>query len=131
MVSNSITVSERDMRRLSTLLDTSLTYRYPVESARLGEVLAQASVSPDENVPAVVTMGATIFCTDAFGRTRELSLVYPWDADPFAGYVSVLSPIGIALLGLRPGQTVEYGDEEGAVHSLTVVDVVPSFSKAI
>lgn len=126
MVSHSITISERDMRRLSTLLDTSLTYRYPRESARLGEVLARASVSPDETLPVVVTMGATVFCDDENGKAREVQLVYPWDADPFSGFVSVLSPQGIALLGLKPGESAEWTDDEGDRHVVRVVDVVPT-----
>jgi regulator of nucleoside diphosphate kinase len=139
MVSNApITVSERDMRRLSTLLDTSLTYRYPRESARLGEVLAKASVAPDEKVPGtVVTMGATIFCDevglydvgdarDADARPRELALVYPWDADAYQGFVSVLSPMGVALLGLRAGEVAEWTDEDGAPHAIRVIEVIPT-----
>lgn len=126
MVSHSITISERDMRRLSTLLDTSLTYRYPRESARLGEVLAQASVAPDEGLPPIVTMGATVFCDDEHGRAREVQLVYPWDADPFSGFVSVLSPFGIALLGLKPGESAEWADDDDGRHSVRVVDVLPS-----
>ncbi len=137
--SSSIIISERDMRRLSTLLDTSLTYRYPRESARLGEVLAHASVAPDEKVPGtVVTMGATIFCEElegerhsrrAHGLTRpprELSLVYPWDAESNAGFVSVLSPMGVALLGLRPGELAEWNDEDGIPHATRVIEVIPS-----
>lgn len=135
--SSSITISERDMRRLSTLLDTSLTYRYPRESALLGEVLAHASVSPDEKVPGtVVTMGATIFCEDVEGHSRrghwptqpprELSLVYPWDAESHAGLVSVLSPMGVALLGLRPGEVAEWDDEDGIPHATRVLEVIAS-----
>lgn len=128
---SSITVSERDMRRLSTLLDTSLTYRYPRESALLGEVLAHASVAPDEKVPGtVVTMGALIFCDEVGAyaqshRAREVSLVYPWDADPFTGLVSVLSPMGVALLGLRPGDVAEWTDDDDIPHSTRVIEVIP------
>lgn len=130
MISTSITVSQRDMRRLSTLLDTSLTYRYPRESALLGEVLSHAAVAADGQISErVVTMGSTVFCDDAEGAAREICLVYPWDADPFAGFVSVLSPLGVALLGLRAGDIAEWTDDDGDAHWTHVVDVVPGSGK--
>ena len=112
------------MRRLTTLLDTSLTYRYPRESARLGEVLARAAVVGDADRPnGVVGMGTRVFCEDDDGSPRELSLVYPWDEDRFHGQVSVLSPLGVALLGLRAGESATWDDEDGFPHTTRVLHV--------
>ena len=124
MLSSSICVCERDMRRLTTLLDTSLTYRYPRESARLGEVLARAAVVGDTERPeGVVGMGTRVFCEDDGGAPREVSVVYPWDEDRYHGQVSVLSALGVALLGLRSGDSAEWTDEDGFPHMTRVLHV--------
>lgn len=121
---SSIFVTERDHRRLTTLLDTSLTYRYPRESARLGEVLARAEIAPGGALPdGVVGMGSRVFCEDAGGEPQEVVLVYPWDEDRYYGHVSVLSPIGVALLGLRAGEGADYVDESGVIRHARVLHV--------
>jgi len=126
MVPNSITISARDLERLETLLDTSLTYAFPRERARLGEVLAHASVAPEGTVPrTIVTMGSTVICRVDTDRAMEVTLVYPWDADPDHGLVSVLSPLGISLLGLPVGSDVDWDDEDGLPHTLKVYEVLP------
>jgi regulator of nucleoside diphosphate kinase len=60
----------------------------------------------------------------ADGTRRTLTLCYPEDADPAAGFVSVLSPIGTALLGSRCGETVEWRTPTGDVQRLRIVEVL-------
>jgi transcription elongation GreA/GreB family factor len=124
-----VCVSERDMRRLTTLLDTSLSYRYPRESARLAKVLEHAAVLDPGALPhGIVTMGARIFAEEDGEDPRELALVYPWDEDRFHGQISVLSAQGIALLGTRAGDTIDWTDDEGTPHTTRVLHV-SSFSR--
>ena len=79
-----VLVRERDMRRLSTLLETSLNCRYPKESARLSEVLRAAIVVADDAIAVgTVTMGAQVFCEDQDGLRS-------WDERP-ASFVGVYS----------------------------------------
>jgi regulator of nucleoside diphosphate kinase len=59
--------------------------------------------------PDVVTMNSEVVYEDvATGARRAVRIVYPKDADAAAGRVSVLAPIGAALLGLRVGQAIDW-----------------------
>ncbi len=67
-------------------------------------VVGEAEVPPD-----VVTMNSRILFEDLeAGVERELTLVYPDEADIDSKKVSVLAPMGTAVLGLRVGQTIEW-----------------------
>jgi regulator of nucleoside diphosphate kinase len=60
---------------------------------------------------------------DAEGQRRTLVVCYPADADADAGRVSVLSPLGAALLGHRAGETVSWRTPDGREH-LTRIEAV-------
>ena len=82
-------------------------------------------VSPQEVAPDVVTMRSQFVVADAqTGRRQTITLCYPADADPAAGRVSVLSPVGLALIGTRAGATAHWrtpGGEEGAAQIVEIV----------
>lgn len=82
-------------------------------------------VSPQEVASDVVTMRSRLVIADAqTGRRQTITLCYPADADAASGQVSVLSPVGLALIGMRVGATARWrtpGGEEGAAQ---VVDLV-------
>ena len=83
----------------------------------------RARVVPQAKVPAdAVAMGSRVTYT-AGGTTRAVKLVYPADADISAGLVSVLTPIGTALIGLRAGQTIGWEDRNGHPQVLEIVSV--------
>ncbi|MGE0872486.1 MAG: GreA/GreB family elongation factor [Kofleriaceae bacterium] len=68
------------------------------------EIVEQRSVSPD-----VVTMNSEVVYEDcATGARLTVRLVYPKDADAGRGWISVLAPIGSALLGLKVGQQIDW-----------------------
>jgi regulator of nucleoside diphosphate kinase len=57
----------------------------------------------------VVSMSSRVtFVDECSGQRREVTLVYPARAHPAAGRLSVLAPLGAALLGLSVGQTIEW-----------------------
>ena len=56
----------------------------------------------------------------------EVKLVYPEEADKGRGWISVLTPIGTALLGLGPGQSIECNFASGKTLRLGVLDIRPS-----
>ncbi len=92
----------------------------------LHALLDDADIVPTRQVPAdVITMytQATVEAPDG-GNRRKLAVCYPEDADPNAGFVSVLSPIGTALLGRRRGDTVEWVTPGGAVQRLHIVELL-------
>ena len=78
-------------------------------------VLDAADLVPSRAVPSdVVTMYTQVQLADlASERKYRLTLCYPADADPAAGLVSVLSPVGASLLGLRVGAVASWRQPDG------------------
>lgn len=72
----------------------------------------------------VVTMGAEVeYRDEASGVTRIVTLAWPQDADIAAGRISILTPIGAGLIGLREGQQILWPDRDGRERNLTIVRV--------
>ena len=86
--------------------------------------LSRASLTPPTRDDRVVTMGSHVrFRDEVTGRDREAQLVYPERADAAAQRISVLTPVGAALIGLSEGQTMQWRTRDGKVKSLTVLKV--------
>lgn len=87
--------------------------------------LDRAQVLPAEQLRSdVVTLGSQVeFRDEQSGQIREIVLVYPLDADIARGRVSVLTPVGAALLGLSVGQTISFHTRTGERRELTVLKV--------
>ncbi len=84
----------------------------------------------DGSTPAdTVQMGRAVEYRTEDGHTRRVELVYPGEADIALGKVSILTPIGTALLGLSVGQTIDFVANDGRKHLLTVVAVSPAADK--
>ena len=105
----SITVSSRDLARLEALIDSPALSRHPAAVA-LSQELERAQVLPPEEIPAgIVTMHSRVDCVDELhDEQHSLTLVYPHEADFDKGHVSVLAPVGSALLGLSVGQSIDW-----------------------
>jgi regulator of nucleoside diphosphate kinase len=70
-------------------------------------------------------MNSQVFYTDETGGgKRHVNLVYPQEAGGCACCVSILSPVGTALLGLSPGQAIEWDFPDGARRRLRVDKVI-------
>jgi regulator of nucleoside diphosphate kinase len=91
----------------------------------LEEELGHAVVVDSTTVPSdVVTMNSRVWFEDLdTGEQLEITLVYPSDADVDQGKVSVLAPVGSALLGLSVGQSIEWPLPGGKSRQLRVVSV--------
>jgi regulator of nucleoside diphosphate kinase len=90
----------------------------------LGEIDRAAICSRDAMPTNVVTMGSEVtFLDEKTGTQRTVSLVYPAFADIAAGRVSILTPVGAGLIGLRTGQSILWPDRGGQEHRLTIVEV--------
>lgn len=86
--------------------------------------LARAQIVPDQQFDAgVARVGAQVTYQDEQGRQREVTLVWPQDADVNRNRISVLTSIGAALLGLRAGQSIDWPSPVGGARTLTVMDV--------
>lgn len=76
----------------------------------LSAVLDWAQVVDD---PGSAAIGRRATMLDQQGRTTTYSIVFPGDGDPTLGWVSADSPLGSAILGGRPGQTVRVDAPSG------------------
>lgn len=112
----SLIVSSRDFDRLEAMLESPALRQQPAAIALMDE-LNRAEVLPPEQIPeTVITMHSTVdFIDEVTGEHHHLTLVYPNEADVEKGYVSVLAPVGSALLGLSLGQTIHW-EAPGARH---------------
>jgi regulator of nucleoside diphosphate kinase len=118
-----IVLSADDVERLEQLSDKPELRHEPAIAHLLSEI-ARARVLPANQVPSdVVTMNSSVICLEAHtGAQRRLTLVYPHEADIAHGRVSVLSPVGTALLGLRVGQSIDWPARTGHPIRLTVTN---------
>jgi len=115
------TLTELDHVRILTLLRRDADGNgFPSLRRAVEEMLDTSAFVPSKQVqPDVVTMNSEILLRDVqTSRLNTLKLCYPPDADPAMGFVSVLSPVGISLLGLRVGNIARWatpgGDERAA-----------------
>ena len=91
----------------------------------LREELDRAHVLPAEKLrPDIVSLGSQVeFRDEQTGKVQEIILVYPLDADIACRRVSVLTPVGAALLGLSVNQTISFHTRSGERRELTVLRV--------
>ncbi len=111
-----ILLTDADIDRLYDALESAEgPARPPLGARRVFAELERAQVVPPSQIPAdVATMNARVRYRDLdTGNEREVTLCYPADADPRSGRLSVLSPIGAALLGLRVGQRIRWAVPSG------------------
>ena len=106
-----IVISRIDAARLRELL--AVRARAERDQDHLGELAAElerAHIAEPDEVPAdVITIDSRMQVLDlASGERRELTLVLPRESDANAGRISVLAPLGTALLGFRAGDEVEW-----------------------
>ena len=112
MKKRTLIISHADRERLEALIDSARMdsrVREDYLAALEGE-LSRARVVPAGKVPAdVVTMNSVVRLRDLDSdETEEYELVYPPDADVAHNRISVLAPIGTAILGYRLGDVIEW-----------------------
>jgi regulator of nucleoside diphosphate kinase len=112
------TLTELDFARLSKLVGHDMS--------PLADLLATAEVTGSSDVGAdVVTMGSRVELVDLHTRRQQtLTVCYPAGAEPAAGFISVLSPVGNALIGLKAGAIAKWttpSGEEGAAEIAVIV----------
>jgi regulator of nucleoside diphosphate kinase len=118
-----IIVSNADYERLTDLANASIE-RLPEVAEELLSEMDRANVVHDGSVPAdVVRMGSTVTFRSDDGRERTETLVYPVDEDSDAHKISVMTPVGAALIGLAEGQSISWTARDGRRHELIVVKV--------
>ena len=100
--------------------------RIPQVSKLLLEETARAHIHSAARIPQdVVTMNATVDFTDETGeKAHSYRLVYPREADISSGRISILTPVGAGLIGLREGQSILCPDRDGRERELKIVRVM-------
>lgn len=119
-----IILSRLDVARIEALLDSPALRDAPT-AARLRAEIDRADIVEPAAMPRdVVSMNSSADCVDeTSGKHHSLTLVYPKDADADAGRISVLAPVGSALLGLRVGQAIDWPGQGGKLHRLKVTAI--------
>jgi regulator of nucleoside diphosphate kinase len=120
-----IYVTTHDYERLSALADSYRARRGgPLVDFLLDELERAELVPAAEVVPKIVTMNSRVRIMDPdAGESRTVTLVYPGEEDSLRGRVSVLTPLGTALLGLPEGARMEWRTLDGRSKSIAVLEV--------
>jgi regulator of nucleoside diphosphate kinase len=123
-----IIVGEAEELRLSALATAAeLTGRAESAAKALLAEMGRAHVVADSEVPRDVVRMYSLVEFEIDGRDqRPVRLVYPAEADISRGKISILTPIGAALIGLAPGQAMRVEGPDGKMHQLRVLSVAQS-----
>lgn len=121
-----ITICQTDYEKLTRLADTALQRNQPAAEDLLAELDRAKVVADNRLKEGVARMGSTLRYTTDSGEDRTVTLVYPGEADISSGRISILTPIGAALIGLSHGQSIEWEARDGRVRRLTVESVEPA-----
>ncbi|QDL39068.1 GreA/GreB family elongation factor [Rhodoferax sediminis] len=116
------TVTELDHVRIHSLVRR----QGGVVAGDIAEVIDNADLVRSQEIPAnVVTMYSQVLVADVHsGEQRTLTLCYPADTDPAAGFISVLSPVGSSLLGLPIGAIASWTAPDGTRVAAQVQDIL-------
>ncbi|MFL1407381.1 nucleoside diphosphate kinase regulator [Marinobacter sp. M1N3S26] len=120
-----IVISSRDAERLEALLDSVSDGAFPGK-AELENELARAEIVDPKEIPStVVSMNSTVrFRVESSQEEFNLTLVYPKDMDSSGNTISILAPVGSALLGLSQGDQIEWPKPGGGLLSVRIEEVV-------
>jgi regulator of nucleoside diphosphate kinase len=119
-----ITLTASDHEHLSGLARAAMR-SMPEAAANLADELDRAQVFAKGRRPIdVVSMGCEVeFRDESTGRVQKLILVDPREADIEQRKISVLTPVGTALIGLRTGTSITWETRTGELKRLTVMGV--------
>lgn len=118
-----IIVRESDYARLTALAQSSMDKDLALGEELMGE-LERATVAVDDAaVSQTIQMGSTATYTTETGQRRTVTLVYPGEANIETNRVSIMTPIGVALLGLSENQSINWIARDGVSHALTVIEI--------
>lgn len=120
-----ITITLRDYDRLTGLPRTSAAMIAQNNIGALRNALEKAKkTSPEKIQRSIVTMNSSVLVREInSGRQLEITLVYPDEAAPTTRRISVLTPIGLALLGRREGEVVSW-KVPGGTGTFEIVKVI-------
>ncbi|WP_108483315.1 nucleoside diphosphate kinase regulator [Oceaniglobus ichthyenteri] len=121
-----IVINADDLKHIEGLAEGAMQ-RNPVLANRLLDEIGRAKVVPAAKMPTtVVGIGSTVTYRDeSNGQEKSITLVFPENADIARQRVSVMTPIGVALLGLAEGAAFYWDTRDDQRRTLTVIKVEP------
>jgi regulator of nucleoside diphosphate kinase len=119
-----IAIHEKDFASLARLAELA-TKSMPDVGGYLEQELERARIVSGRSASTrIVGMGSKVeYRDEATGKIHVVTLVYPADSDIEQGLVSVLTPIGAALIGLSQGQSIHWNTRSGECRRLSVISV--------
>lgn len=119
-----VIISSLDTERLEQLIESLSNMSFPGKD-NLEAELARAEIVEPEDIPAtVVTMNSTVrFEVDSSHEEFCLTLVYPRNVDASGEKISILAPVGSALLGLSQGDEIEWPKPGGGMLRVRIKEV--------
>jgi regulator of nucleoside diphosphate kinase len=118
-----ILIGEDDLDALHRLADQARGHLAAAAEQLLTELERARIVTQDKLPPETVRMGSHVTFTTEDGLSRTAELVFPDRADIAADRISILTPVGAALIGVSVGQTIDWQSPDGRRRSLTVTAV--------
>jgi len=108
-------------------LALNIEHRQPVVAAMLLEEIERAELHEPETLPAdAVRIGSEVeFVDEKTHQLRKVRLVLPIDANIAEGRISILTPMGAALYGLRAGSAIDWPDLDGNDRRILIARVMP------
>jgi len=120
-----VIVSSVDADRLERLMESLSRSAFPGKEALEAELARAEVVEPREVPPTVVTMNSTVkFEIESSLEEFCLTLVYPKDVDASGEKISILAPVGSALLGLSQGDEIEWPKPGGGALRVRIKEVI-------
>jgi regulator of nucleoside diphosphate kinase len=121
-----IIITHQDRDRLALLVDAHADDSDNGLVDSLDQEINRARiVEPGDMPPDVVTMNSRVVFRDDTSQTMQtVTLVYPGQENSLEGRISILTPVGAALLGLSEGQHISYATPDGRQKSLTLLKVL-------
>ena len=119
-----ITLSAEDYERLSALAHAASKRMPDLADELEGEIGRAHVLAKGKHPQHIVCMNSEVeFRDDTTGKVQRVRLVYPAEADISQRKVSVLTPVGTALIGLRTGHSITWKTRSGELRQLTVLSV--------
>ncbi len=120
-----ITISSLDADRLEKLLETTQDRDFAGKENLEAELLRANIVAPEAMPDNVVSMNSTVrFRVKSSGEVFTKSLVYPKDMDDLGSKISILAPVGSALLGLEQGTSIDWPNPAGGKLSVVIEEIM-------
>lgn len=121
-----IVINDDDLAHIEALAEGAFQRNPTLADRLLDEISRARVVKPAQMPPNVVAIGSTVTYRDeTTGAERTVTLTYPEDADISRQRVSLVTPIGVALLGLAEGSSFHWDTRANQRRMLTVIRVTP------